>query len=157
VLSVTWAVLIVPGAAPRAVEDIVWPDLIGESAIALLAAVWVLVVNRLRTSPEAFGFFAVGAVILFVAAVQGMLDEILIFSQRYPSVMENLGKVGGLVSVTVGIMIAARQRRAVEESLRVDSMRYRALSITDSLSKLFNHAYFLEELQAQIDDAHGAG
>jgi diguanylate cyclase (GGDEF)-like protein len=156
VLSVAWAILIVPGASPRAVEEIIWPDLIGESSIALLAAVWLLVVNRLRTSTKAFGFFAVGAVVLFVAALQGMLDEILIFSQRYPSIMENLGKVGGLLCVTVGVVIASRHRRRVEEALRVDSMRYRALSITDRLSKLFNHAYFLEELQAQIREAHEA-
>jgi diguanylate cyclase (GGDEF)-like protein len=108
-------------------------------------------------SPVAFRFFAVGAVILFVAALQGMLAEILIFSNQYLSVIENLAKLGGLLFVTAGMVIAAGHWGLVEQGLRVDSMRYRALSITDSLSKLFNQSYFLEEFQAQTDEAHAAG
>jgi len=154
---VVWSMLLVPTGKPIAFDDIDWPDVIGEGSIALLAVVWLLAVNRLRTRPMAFGFFAVGAVALFIAAIQDMLDEFLVFPQTYPSVLENLGKTGGLLCVTVGLLILSNERKQAEDALRDVTNRYRALSITDSLSKLFNHAFFLEELQAQVESARASG
>lgn len=157
VVTILWAALLVPNAVPRAIDEVNWPDVIGESAIALLATVWVLAINRLRTTRAAFTFFVIGAIALFLAALQAMLDQFLIFSRQYPSIVENVGKVGGLLCVTAGLVAAAVERRKTEEALRDDTRRYRALSITDSLSKLFNHAFFLEELDAQALSASRLG
>jgi diguanylate cyclase (GGDEF)-like protein len=157
ILTVGLAALLVPHATPRSVEDIVWSDVVGNSSIAVLATVWMLAVNRLRAAPSAFGFLAVGAIALFLAAVLGMLGDFVVFTQKFPSIIENAGKTGGLLCVTAGLLVLSRQRREAEEALRDDSVRYRALSITDSLSKLFNQAYFLEELQAQVGAAQVSG
>jgi diguanylate cyclase (GGDEF)-like protein len=151
--TLLWTALVVPAAVPRAIDEVIWPDVFGETAVALLAIVWVLAINRLRTTQTAFLFFAVGAIALFVAALQAMLDQFLVFSASYPTIVENVGKVGGLLCVTAGLAAAGLERRRAEEELRNDTRRYRALSITDSLSKLFNHAFFLEELEAQVESA----
>jgi len=157
VLTVSLAALLVPFATPRSVDDIVWPDVVGNSSIAVLATVWLLAVNRLRASPSAFAFLAIGAIALFLAAILGMLGDFVVFTRRFPIIIENLGKTGGLLCVSAGLLVLSKQRRQAEEALRDDSVRYRALSITDSLSKLFNQAYFLEELRAQVDAAQVSG
>lgn len=155
--TLLWTAIVVPMAVPRAIDEVIWPDVFGETAVALLATVWVLAINRLRTTQTAFLFFAVGAIALFVAALQAMLDQFLVFAASYPSIVENVGKVGGLLCVTAGLVAAGLERRRTEEALRNDTRRYRALSITDSLSKLFNHAFFLEELEAQVESAARIG
>jgi diguanylate cyclase (GGDEF)-like protein len=157
ILTVALAALLVPFASPRLFEDIVWPNVVGNSSIAVLATVWLLAVNRMRATPTAFVFLSVGAIGLFLAAVLGMLGDFVVFTQRFPIIIENLGKTGGLLCVTAGLLVLSKHRREAEEALRDDSVRYRALSITDSLSKLFNQAYFLEELQAQVGAAQVSG
>jgi diguanylate cyclase (GGDEF)-like protein len=157
IVTIGLAVILVPFASPRSVEDIVWPNVVGNSSIAVLATVWLLAVNRMRATPAAFAFLSVGAIALFLAAVLGMLGDFVVFTQRFPIIIENVGKTGGLLCVTAGLVVLSKHRSEAEEALRDDSVRYRALSITDSLSKLFNQAYFLEELQAQVGAAQVSG
>ena len=149
-VAVVGAVLLVaPGAALRAASEIDVPDVIGETALAVLAAAWLLLIPRMRMRAVVFWPMAAGMVLLFAGALLDVADEFLVAARR-ASIVENFGKLIGTLVITVAIRRWLLEQAQQTRRFHRNSLRFEKLSVTDGLTQLFNRAHFFERLESEL-------
>jgi len=152
VLTLVVAVVILPLAHLKDTSEIDWPDVMGETSIAVLALVWLGAVDRMTFRDRIFWPFALGMVALYAAALQDVFDEFLDVAFRWASVTENVGKLAGTLLISLGSWRWLQGERAKQRELEESSERWEKLSVTDRLTGLFNRAYFFEKLDELLGD-----
>ncbi len=156
-VTMIWSAIYLPDAQPISLSDVDWPDVLGEFSIAVLVVVWLLLIDGLEIPRKAFLFLGAGIVCLFLAEFQDVLDEFFARDLLYPSIVENAGKVGGMLLAGTGMLMLIGHRQAALRKLTADRLKYRTLSVTDSLSGLFNHSHFHAQLETEVELSAASG
>ena len=136
------------GGEPRS-ESPEWYDVIGEGSVLLLGVGWVLAM--LHAPPPTWVFWPVasGVLVMMTGETLDVIDEFIVPTQL-AGVMENLGKVAGVVLISAGASVWLRLSAQHRTSLEASSAHYERLSITDPLTGLFNRAHLFTRLDALL-------
>ncbi|MCD9459582.1 GGDEF domain-containing protein [Marinibactrum halimedae] len=130
--------------------DLSWTDIISESFILLFNIVLIVVILRARLSDLVFWPLFLGFVLLFFSGVPDLIDEITQIDSLFLSAQENIGYILGMLMMTLGFYLWGEEYRLANHRLLQSEKKYKQLSITDSLTGLYNSGYFFNVLSSEI-------
>lgn len=147
ILLVNWAVL------EEAVASPIWPDVLSELTIMLLAMVWIVMLDPGTVRSSVYYTLWLGALLVVAGTLQDVLDE-LHHAPVALIAIENIAVPVGMAFVTLGLLLWFRSTREAYHRLEETKRRYEEQSRTDALTKLHNSRHYYDQLESEIERAH---
>lgn len=130
--------------------DITWSDVAAESAMVLLASVWILILDPNSVRSSVYYALWAGSLLVLIGNLQDVLDEFYEVDTGITS-LENVATPLGMGFITVGLLLWLRSNREAYVRLAEAKELYEQLSRTDALTKLYNSRYYYEQLRLEIE------
>lgn len=145
------AVLVIPQGIARPPGTVDWPDVAGESALALLVLGWLVALLLAPLRSAVFLPGALGTLLLFAASIEDVLDEFLVYANSEMSLVENGAKVAGVVFLSWAVSVWHRERQSERQTLKADWQHYARLSERDALTDLYNRGTIVRRLERSLE------
>lgn len=145
------AVMVIPQGSKRPAASIDWPDVAGESALALLVLGWIVALLLAPLRQAVFLPGALGSLCLFAASIEDVLDEFLVYATIDMSLMENGAKVAGVLLLSWAVAVWHRERQSERQTLKADWQHYARLSERDALTDLYNRGTVVRRLERSLE------
>ena len=130
---------------------------VAAEAVALLAALaWVVMLRTGSFKPPAYRVLAVSIVLLYAGFLQKLLNELYEVSPA-ASVVANVAVGLGLVLATAGLLIRNRDHARAVAAIEDGRAEFLRLSVTDSLTGLYNSKRFFDVIDAELNRARRYG
>lgn len=130
----------------------VWPDVVSELVLALLATAWIVMLDPGSVEASVYYALWLGALLVVAGNIQDVLDE---FYAAPPvlTTIENVATPSGMAFVTLGLLLWFRSTREAYRRLEETKERYEQLSRTDALTRLQNSRHYYEQLDLELERA----
>ncbi len=113
------------------------------------AAAWALVVRRRSVRRATYLAVMGGAALVFLTTSEELFGRRL-FAVPAARSIDHLLIGGGLLTATIGLLLALRELRGAVEGLTERADEYRRQSITDNLTGLYNGRYLFQIINGEV-------
>ncbi|AWB65185.1 hypothetical protein C2869_01420 [Saccharobesus litoralis] len=153
-LLALWTVHLFSSCQWLPANEINYFDLYSEAFILLfiLFLLWVNIRVTGKTTQTLRLFY--GLCLLFIGHVHDLLDEIIIISPAYLSlILENIASDVGIIFITLGLFRWSSEYKAQVNLLKQQKLALTSASNTDSMTGLYNRRFLNSEFKQELAQA----
>jgi diguanylate cyclase (GGDEF)-like protein len=129
---------------------------LSETLMVCLAAAWLVLLHPRRFYPITLFLLGAGVTLLYAGCVADLFDEFY----ELPAIVtyiEDLAIPVGMITVSAGLVLRLREHRRAYQEIAIKEQEFRRLSMTDSLTGLYNSKRFFDMIGAEVRRARRYG
>jgi len=141
------------GGQARPLVQWSWIDIASEASIAIMAAVWFVLVLTSRPAGRVTSLLAAGLAGMMIGAWSDCLDEFFVVAkgQHWNHLIESGMTLAGMISLTWGLLYWRQEQFMVTEHLQKRERLFRDHRSFDALTQVGDADYLREQLRLEFE------
>ncbi len=139
---------------PKLLAEWQWLDILGEGGTAVMAATWALMIGNARPAGRVTHWLVGGLAAMALGAWVDTLDEFfrIPHGDWWDNALESCLGPGGMVMLTVGLLLWRQEQRQLSAQLRKRERLFRDHRAFDGVTHLADSGYLREQLSLEARD-----